>query len=223
MEQLSYLLEQLDWFFTSSTWISLYPNTIVLPLARRASDREPCVVSIDTAIPKSKVFRFENYWVNLPGFMDCVSKSWSTPICHGSAASIISKKFKHLRYDLKQWRINLSSIKKVISQCSTVILGFDSLEELRPLTLPEFNFRKIVKLHHENLLRLQYIYWKQRYTIRYIKVGEENSKFFHAMASERMRKNSIASLRSDDDVLVTDHDQMAGILWQSFKSRMGQS
>ena len=117
----------------------------------------------------------------------------------------------------------MSSIKKLIQQCSVVILGFDSLEELHPLTTLEFNFRKIVKLHYEDLLKLQFIYWKQRCTIRYIKVGEENSIFFHAMATERLRRNSIASLRSDDDVVVTDHDQMAGMLWASFKNRMGQA
>jgi endonuclease/exonuclease/phosphatase family metal-dependent hydrolase len=32
------LLEQLDWCFTSSNWISDYPNTLMLPLARTISD-----------------------------------------------------------------------------------------------------------------------------------------------------------------------------------------
>ena len=70
------LLEQLDWFFTTSDWISFYPNTVVLPLAKTSSDHVPCVVSIDTTIPKAKVFRFENFWVDMPGFMDCVRNSW---------------------------------------------------------------------------------------------------------------------------------------------------
>ena len=107
--------------------------------------------------------------------------------------------------------------------CSKVILYFDNLEELRPLTTPEFNFRKIVKLHHENFLIIHYIYWKQRCTIRYIKVGEENSKFFHAMASERLRRNTIASLSFAGGDPVSDHSQMVGILWSSFKNRMGQA
>jgi endonuclease/exonuclease/phosphatase family metal-dependent hydrolase len=50
------LLEQLDWFFTSSNWISVLPNTMVLPLAKTGSDHVPCVVSIDTNIPKAKLF-----------------------------------------------------------------------------------------------------------------------------------------------------------------------
>ena len=114
-------------------------------------------------------------------------------------------------------------IKRLTLQCCKVILFFDKLEELRPLSTPEFNFRKIVKLHHEELLRIHYIYWKQRCMIPYIKVGEEKSKFFHAMASERMRKNSILSLIVEGSAPVSDHQQMAGILWSYFKSRMGQA
>ena len=54
------LLQQLDWFFSSSSWITSYPNTVVLPMARPTSDHVPCVVQIDTVIPKAHLFRFEN-------------------------------------------------------------------------------------------------------------------------------------------------------------------
>jgi hypothetical protein len=71
------LLEQLDWFFTSSNWISDYPNSIVLPLAKTGSDHVPCVTNIDTTIPKAKIFRFDNYCVDLPCLKECVANSWS--------------------------------------------------------------------------------------------------------------------------------------------------
>jgi endonuclease/exonuclease/phosphatase family metal-dependent hydrolase len=58
------LLEQVDWFLTSTNWIIDYPQTMVLPLAKTASDHVPCVVQIGTSIPKVNIFRFENYWVN---------------------------------------------------------------------------------------------------------------------------------------------------------------
>jgi endonuclease/exonuclease/phosphatase family metal-dependent hydrolase len=50
------LLEQLDWFFTSSNWIVDFPNSLVLPLPRSGSDHVPCVVHIDTDIPKAQIF-----------------------------------------------------------------------------------------------------------------------------------------------------------------------
>ena len=149
------LLEQVDWFFTTSDWISIYPNTVVLPLAKTSSDHVPCVVSIDTNIPKSRVFRFENYWVDMPGFLDCVKLSWNQPVFADlSPSAVLTTKFKRLRSALKAWSKNLSFLKRLTMDCSRVILFFDNLEELRPLTTPEFNFRRIVKLHHENLLRI---------------------------------------------------------------------
>ena len=73
-------LEQIDWFFTTVSWTSCYPNTMVLPLARTNSDHVPCVVQIKTTIPKAKGFRFENYWANLLVFLECVRETWSKPV-----------------------------------------------------------------------------------------------------------------------------------------------
>jgi hypothetical protein len=58
------LLEQLNWCFTSTNWISDYPNTLMLAMARTISNHTPCQVQIGISIPKAKLFRFENYWVD---------------------------------------------------------------------------------------------------------------------------------------------------------------
>jgi hypothetical protein len=73
----------------------------------------------------------------------------------------------------------------LIECCSKAIFILDELEESRALARPEFNFRKLlVKLHLEDLLAANSKYWRNRCTIRWIKVGEENNKYFHAMASK---------------------------------------
>lgn len=135
------LLEQIDWFFTSVAWTSDHPNTLVIPLARTASDHVPCVVTIATCIPKAKVFHFENYWIDLPGFTECVYEVWNRPVGKSSIALTIAAKFKALRYALKKWHLNLSKIKALISDCNKVVLFLDGLEEIRPLSWPELNFR----------------------------------------------------------------------------------
>jgi hypothetical protein len=43
------------------------------------------------------------------------------------------------------------------------------------------------------------------------------------MASERFRRNSIAMLQDDSGNVITDHEAMAGLLWSSYKERMGRS
>jgi hypothetical protein len=59
--------------------------------------------------------------------------------------------------------------------------------------------------------------------MRWIKVGEDNTKFFHAMASQRYRRNSISSIKADNGELISDHHQMAGIFHSKFRDRMGQT
>jgi hypothetical protein len=112
------------------------------------------VVKIATSIPKAKVFRFENHSIQQPGFFELVEKVWNSPVKAQSSSSIITAKFKNLRYELKRWGGNLSHLKDLISKCNYVILLLDQLEDDRDLSIPEFNFRNIVKVHLKKLLQL---------------------------------------------------------------------
>jgi mannosylglycoprotein endo-beta-mannosidase len=87
----------------------------------------------------------------------------------------------------------------------------------------EFNFRKIVKLHLDELLLVECNYRRKRCTIRWIKQGEDNTKIFHAMTIERYRRNYIALLHDADGNEISDHQLMAGVLSNEYKGKMGQS
>jgi hypothetical protein len=180
-------------------------------------------VSVDTNIPKAKIFRFKNFWVNLPGYMECVADSWNKSSEKNYSSATIASKLKALRYDLKKWHTSISKIKLLIADCNKVILALDTLEECRPLYRTDFNFRKIVMLHLDDLLLAECNYWRKRCTIRWINQGGVNTKFFHAMATERYRRNSIAMLRDADANDIIYHQAMAGLLWADYKGRMGHS
>ena len=62
------LLEKLDWVFTSSDWTFAHPSTMAIPLAKISSDAVPIKVQIDSNIPKSTIFRFEEFWADFNGF-----------------------------------------------------------------------------------------------------------------------------------------------------------
>jgi hypothetical protein len=130
---------------------------------------------------------------------------------------------KGLRFDLKKWQVGLHKIKGLIENCNKVINLLDELEEERPLFRAEFNFWQIVKEHLTDLLHVECNYWRKQCTIRWIKQGEENTKFLHAMATERFRRNNIAMLKDNQENEVTYHDQMAAMLWHDYKAGMGHS
>jgi hypothetical protein len=60
-KQASPLLERLDWFFASASWMTSYPGSSISTLSKDALDHYPCLISVSTDIPKAKIFRFENY------------------------------------------------------------------------------------------------------------------------------------------------------------------
>jgi hypothetical protein len=76
---------------------------MVLPLAKTRLDHVPFVVSIDTNILKARKFRFENYWVELPSFASCVSRSWSKESNQNYSSAILADKLKILRHGIKKW------------------------------------------------------------------------------------------------------------------------
>jgi hypothetical protein len=85
------------------------------------------------------------------------------------------------------------------------IAFLDKVEEFRPLLAYERLFRNIIKTHIKNLLAMQKEYWRQRFTSCIVQFGDENTKFFHAMASERYRLNVISRLMDDTGRMVSDH------------------
>jgi hypothetical protein len=67
------------------------PNTLMLPLAKTTSDHVPCMIQIGTSIPKAKVFKFENYWVDQIGFLDMVKSVWSKDFRTNNSASKVAQ------------------------------------------------------------------------------------------------------------------------------------
>jgi hypothetical protein len=139
------------------------------------------------------------------------------------SARTISAKFKLLRRMLRLWARNISNLSILIANCNMTIAFFDKLEEIRPLSHHEFKFRVIIKGQIHNLIAMQNTYWRQRFTQRLVRFGDENTKFFHAMASERYRKNVVNQIVDSSGRMIADHTEKSALFYQEFKSRMGCS
>jgi hypothetical protein len=57
--------------------------------------------------------------------------------------------------------------------------------------------------------------------MRWIKLGEENTKFFHAMATQKYRRNYISQLYASDSHLATSHEEIASIAWRVIEEEWG--
>lgn len=74
--QASPLLEKLDWIFTSPRWTTAFPNTMATPMAHIGSNHVPILIDVGTFIPKSKIFRFGDFWLDFDGLDEVFSDCW---------------------------------------------------------------------------------------------------------------------------------------------------
>jgi hypothetical protein len=144
------------------------------------------------------------------------------PVEFLDSAKRVNEKFKNLRRSLKLWAKNLPCLKKLIAKVNEVFEMLDIFEEMRPLSTEEWNLRDILKSHVLTLLYNQNVYWKQRGKIKWVKLGNENTKFFHTKTTINYRHNYISMLLNENQAKITDHDGKASILWKAFKDRMGK-
>lgn len=217
------LLEHLDWFFSSVSWTSTYPNTFASTLTMETSDHVPCLINISTIIPKGSIFHFENYWLHHEDFFEQVQLGQFSPSFHFNAAKNITARFKNLRKVLRDQSRSLSNLNKNINNVKLILNFLNFLEEFRDLSLLEWNFRKLLEDKLISLLHQQRTYWKQRGTIKWITLGDANTKFFHAHATTKFRRNLITQLVNEDGLTLTDHQEKADLIWSAFKERQGTS
>jgi hypothetical protein len=134
-KQTSPLLERLDWFFASVSWMVNYPGSAVSRLSRDVLDHSPCLVSVTTYISKVKIFRFKNYWMLDEEFMQVLNHGWSIPVQISDKAKKLCAKFKNLRRVSRACQQQLSNLAATIRNNKVLLFFLDSVEEYRDLSV----------------------------------------------------------------------------------------
>lgn len=216
------LLEKLDWVFTNNNWTLSFPEIACKVLTMEVSDHSPLVIIVSTSIPRANIFRFESHWLLRHDFQEIMTANWHCSDSVTDEAKRLTSKFKNLRGALKRWSSQFSNLKNIINNISLTHQFIDVLEEFRDLSLEEWNFRSIIR-DKLLLLEQQRIYWKQRGAIKWATLGDAGTKFFHANATLKHRRNIINALKNENGELVTSHIEKESIIWNSFKQRIGQT
>ena len=64
----------------------------------------------------------------------------------------------------------------------------------------------------DELLQKQEIYWAQWSRINWLKYGDKNTKFFHAKATQRRRKNYIRGIRNTQGQWVEELEEVVEVV-----------
>ena len=172
---------KLDRCLVNPEWIQIFPHLSLSILNRSVSDHSPLLLQSSDANWGPKPFRFMNCWTSHPHFLPTVRKAWAN-----SSNLPITDKLKIMRTTLKEWnKAEFGLIDENIKRLEERIHQIDTISNDRALEKAEICDRKKAQLDLWTWLKRKESYWAQNSLAKWLKEGDRNTKFFHAMASVR--------------------------------------
>jgi hypothetical protein len=132
-------LERLDRVLASVDWFDLKA------LSSDCSDHCPLLLLLD-AVPRAKRrFRFESFWVKLPGFLEVVEQAWSQPVMNVDPFRLLDYKLRHVAKALQRWSgKKIGSVRLQLAMAREVILRLDEAKDFRMLLALYHHYNSIL-------------------------------------------------------------------------------
>ncbi|XP_078154682.1 uncharacterized protein LOC144550407 [Carex rostrata] len=176
-------------------WTLRFPETAVFHLPRFQSDHLPILLRTKPKPIRAKPkFRCEEWWTLREGFKEvCVSSA----IEGGHNWVEVRRCFK---LAVKQWKgkdVQPDQLLKVVEK------RMEDLLMQNPASSDPV-LEKQLQLEHQRCLRMEEAFWHQRARVNWAVHGDRNTKFFHASAIARKRRNSVRALQKSDGSWITE-------------------
>ena len=185
-------LVRLDRMVANKEWLNLFPEVKVVHRSVVASDH--CLLSLSLRMRKPrkvarKRFMFEEMWTREEGCREVVERAWDPLDCNLEMS--IQKRLKSYWVNLQNWNSKVfGNVSKVLKQKQSHLQQLEELDLLHESTEEIQGLKKEI---NEVMLREE-IMWNQRSRALWIKYDDRNTKFFHATANNRQRKNRIEGI-----------------------------
>ncbi|KAL0304662.1 UNVERIFIED_CONTAM: putative mitochondrial protein [Sesamum calycinum] len=166
-------------------------------------------VSVQRVYGESDASRRKTFWKLLQSLSDKSNLPW-----------LCIRDFNEILYDSEKEgfrqkaRATFGNLRKEIADCES------RLKEIRKrvLTNRQKTEEEQIKQKLESLREDKEHLWKQRGWMEWLREGDRNTKFFHARASSRCKKNEISRLKGEDGVFVKKKEDIQNIITAYFSN-----
>ena len=186
---------RLDRGVANKEWTDRFQLSKLVNLSTHASDHLPILLHVQSFTqPKQqqgRSFKFEESWLLCTDCEEIVQEAWGKASEERTGLAAIQEKIKVCGAELLAWGSPITdsdtiAIKEIQKQ----------LDRLNKAELTEEAKAEFLELSKkmDDLLQKQEIFWAQRFRLNWLKHGDRNTKFFHARATQRKRRNHIRGI-----------------------------
>lgn len=212
----------LDRVFCNKDWDNLFPQLSLLALSSSLSDHCPLVLCNHQLPPRRATFRFEQFWVRSPEFIEIVQNAWQQQAVGVSPLMILHNRLSNTAAALRHWSRSLvSNASLQFSIANEVIRRLESAQETRSLNAAECQLIRDLKQQVRGWAAIERSRRRQCLRLIQLKEGDACTRYFHQRAKGRRRKNLIAYIKTDDGSLRWSHEEKEVAVHQYFTGILG--
>jgi hypothetical protein len=155
--------------------------------------------------------RFEARWLDEEGCDEIIKNAWDVAGIRGETS--IMEKLRVVSRELHSWsREVIGDLQKRIKQLKA------DLETCRRdgITAATLNKEQVLRYRLEKMEDQWETHWKQSAHVEWLQNGDRNTTFFHKVASERKKHNTIKKLRREDGVMVEGEEGLQTLVTNYF-------
>ncbi|MQL79586.1 hypothetical protein Taro_012028 [Colocasia esculenta] len=167
------------------------------------SDHCPLLISSTTNIKKGPSrFTFQHMWCGHDNFIDDSAKAWRMAPTSSNPMLNVIQKLKHMKMFYRNWNkdvfgnvsLNVQEAKTMLATAQKAYEEDDSQPNHIAFTSAKAKLEQIL-LQEERL-------WRQKSRLKWLKDGDNNTKFFHAYALTQRKNSQISKLHKEDGTVV---------------------
>ncbi|MQL88103.1 hypothetical protein Taro_020652 [Colocasia esculenta] len=208
---------RIDRIFFNAEWTISCSTVHVQHLGRSCSDHSPLLISNKQEATKGPSrFTFQHMWCSHESFISDSAAAWRMAPASSSPLINMAMKLKHMKSFYGKWN------KEVFGNISTNIqeaeASFSNAQNAYDEDPSNDNYNVYIQTKEklEHVLSQEEQFWRQKSRIKWLKEGDNNTKFFHAYAVSQRRLSLISTLHKEDDTYVDRNEDIAAMFVQHF-------
>ncbi|XP_022014769.1 uncharacterized protein LOC110914278 [Helianthus annuus] len=192
------LMKKIDRVMGNTPFIADYPNSVAFFKPYRLSDHCPCILSFPGAgMVKPRPFKFANFLVFKPEFLDIVKSVWDTSVS-GVHQFRVVKKLRMLKHPLRSLLFKQGNLHKKVE---TLRLKLDEIQQSIDRDPNNVELQVAEREAGRDLLEAsldEERFLKQKSKVDWLRDGDSNSAFFHSSLKIRNHFSRIDVIKDPD-------------------------
>lgn len=189
---------RLDRLLTNREWNDNFSETSVLHLARVCSDHAPLQITMKNVVSVApRYFKFLDFWADNDDFLSVVKDVWEESV-EGNPMWVLHQKLKKASKRLSIWsRETFGDIYEEPKRLEKLIVD---LEEALVISNSPSHRRELneAKAKYIQFLNIQDAVLRQKAKAQWLRDGDKNTAYFHAVIKGKRKKLSIQKIQDEE-------------------------